>query len=158
MVPGAAAVQAVIEGLERMPPPAPGDPRLTPVLVCAHPVVLGAVVLLAQHGRLRVRRRDGYPRTAPLLRALLPSDWRSADVTPDEHARLLAAAFVTRRLASPVQRARLLAQVESSPWIDADRLKAVLSDAGRILAEARALHRLYVTAAHHPELMNAGVR
>jgi hypothetical protein len=158
VVPGAAAVQAVIEGIERVPPPAPGDPRLAPVLVCAHPVMLGAAVLLAQHGRLRVRRRDGYPRTAPLLRTLLPSDWQPADVTPEERARLLAAAFVTRRLGTPAQRARLLAQVESSPWIDADRLKAVLSDAGRLLAEAQALHRLYVTAAHHPELLNAGVR
>jgi len=158
VVPGAAAVQAVIEGIERVPPPAPGDPRLAPVLVFAHPVMLGAAVLLAQHGRLRVRRRDGYPRTAPLLRTLLPSDWRPADVTPEERARLLAAAFVTRRLGTPAQRARLLAQVESSPWIDADRLKAVLSDAGRLLAEAQALHRLYVTAAHHPELLNAGLR
>jgi hypothetical protein len=83
VVPGAAAVQAVIEGLERVPPPAPGDPRVTPVLICAHPVVLGAAVLLARNGQLRVRRRDGYPRTAPLLRALPPGDWRPADVTPD---------------------------------------------------------------------------
>lgn len=158
VVPGAAAVQAVIEGIERVPPPAPGDPRVAPVLVCAHPVVLGAAVLLAKHGRLRVRRRDGYPRTAPLLRALLPGDWRPADVTPGERARLLAASFVGRRLATPAQRARLLAQVESSPWIDADRLRAVLSDAGRVLAEAQALYRLYVTAAHHPEVAHAGVR
>jgi hypothetical protein len=158
VVPGAAAVQAVIEGIERVPLPAPGDPRVTPVLVCAHPVVLGAAVLLARHGRLRARRRDGYPRTAPVLRALLPGDWRPADLTPDERARLLAAAFVGRRLATPAQRARLLAQVESSPWIDAGRLKAVLSDAGRVLAEAQALYRLYVTAAHHPEVMNAGMR
>jgi hypothetical protein len=158
VVPGAAAVQAVIEGIERVPPPAPGDPRVTPVLVCAHPVVLGAAVLLARHGRLRTGRRDGYPRTAPLLRALLPGDWRPADVTPDERARLLAATFVSRRLATPAQRARLLAQVESSPWIDAGRLEAVLSDSGRVLAEAQALYRLYVTAAHHPEVVNAGVR
>lgn len=158
VVPGAAAVQAVVDGLERVPPPAPGDPRQAPVLVCAHPVVLGAAVLLAQHGRLRVRRRDGYLRMAPLLRSLLPGDWRPADVTPDERDKLLAAAFVTRRLATPAQRARLLAQVESSPWVDAGRLEAVLSDGGRVLSEAQALYRLYVTAVHHPEVLNAGVR
>ncbi|HEX6473133.1 MAG TPA: hypothetical protein VF069_28845 [Streptosporangiaceae bacterium] len=157
-VPGAGAVQAVIEGLERVPPPAPGDPRLTPVLICAHPVVLGAAVLLAWQGRSRVRRRDGYLRTTPLLRALIPDGWLPADVTPDERDRLLAAAFVTRRLATQEQRARLLAQVEGSPWIDAGRLRAVLADGSRVLADAQALHRLCVTAAHHPQVMNAGAR
>jgi hypothetical protein len=157
-VPTAAPVHAVIEALERVPPPAPGDPRPAPVLICAHPVILGAAVLLAQHGRLRVRRRDGYPHTAPLLRALLPGEWRPADVTPDERDKLLAVAFVTRRLATAAQRARLLAQVESSPWIDADRLEAVLSDGAKVLSNAQALYRLYVTAAHHPQVLNAGVR
>jgi hypothetical protein len=158
VVPGAAAVQAVVEGLEHLPPPAPGDPRLTPVLICAHPVLLGAAVLLARHGRLRVRRGDGYLRTAPLLRALVPDGWRPADVTPEERERLLAAAFVTRRLATRAQRARLLAQVEGSPWIDAARLRAVLADGNGVLADAPALHRLCVTAAHHPQMMSAGAR
>ncbi|HEU5155936.1 MAG TPA: hypothetical protein VFU43_02995 [Streptosporangiaceae bacterium] len=156
-VPGAAAVRAVIEALERVPPPAPGDPRIAPVLICAHPVVLGAAVLLTQDGRLRVRCRDGYPRTAPLLRALLPSDWLPADVTPHERARLLAAAFVSRRLGTHAQRTRLLTQVEHSPWVDVDRLRAVLSDPVRVLSDAQALYRLYVTAAHHPEMLSAGV-
>ena len=156
VVPGAAVVQAVVDGLERFLPPAPGEPRQAPVLVCAHPVVVGAVVQLARHGRLRVRRRDGYIQSAPLLHDLVPDGWRPSDVTPGERDRLLAAAFVTRRLATREQRAKLLAQVEGSPWIVADRLSAVLSDSRRVLFEAQALQRLYVTAARHPGVLSSG--
>ncbi|WP_343884084.1 hypothetical protein [Actinoallomurus spadix] len=148
-VPGAASLQTVIDLLER-PPRAPGDHRLDPVLVCAHPVVLGAAVLLARHGRLRLRRRDGYVHRAPLLRDLVPAGPLPADVTPAEREGLLAAAYVTRRLAAPARRAALLAQVEGSPWVLPDRLRAVLADSRRMLADARALQRLCVTAARHP--------
>lgn len=158
VVPGAEAVQAGVDVLERFLPPARDEPRPAPVLICAHPVVLGAAVLLTWHGRLRERRRDGYIQAAPLLHDLGPRGWRPSDVTPGERAKVLAAAFVTRRLATPEQRAELLAQVEGSPWIVADRLKDVLSDPGRILFEAQALQRLYVIAARHPDVLNTGAR
>ncbi|MCO6010361.1 hypothetical protein NE236_35895 [Actinoallomurus purpureus] len=156
-VPGAGALQAVLDLLER-PPRALGDRRIDPVLVCAHPVVLGAAVLLARHGRLRVRRRDGYIQAAPLLHDLVPAGRRPGDVTPDERDGLLAAAFVTRRLAAPERRAALLAEVDGSPWIVHDRLRAVLADSTRVLADARALRRLCVTAACHPDLLATGGR
>jgi hypothetical protein len=154
--PGGEAVQLVIDRLEHVQPL--GTPRLDPVLICAHPVVLGTVVLLARHGRLRVRWRDGYMVTAPPLRALVPGDWRPTDVAPEERDKLLATAFVARRLATPAQRAALLAQVEGSPWVVTDRLRHVLADPARVLADAQALRRLYVTAAHHPRALNAEVR
>ncbi|MEV5754784.1 hypothetical protein AB0L00_43840 [Actinoallomurus sp. NPDC052308] len=156
-VPGAASLQTVLDLLER-PPRTPGDHRLDPVLVCAHPVVLGAAVLLARHGRLRLRRRDGYVHRAPLLWDLVPSGLWPADVTPAEREALLAAAFVTRRLAAPARRAALLAQVEGSPWVLAERLRAVLADSSRMLADARALQRLCVTAARHPGPWTSGGR
>ncbi|GAB3980575.1 hypothetical protein GCM10029978_079010 [Actinoallomurus acanthiterrae] len=156
-VPGAEALHVVLDLLER-PPPAPGDRRADPVLVCAHPVVLGAAVLLARDGRLRVRRRDGHIQAAPLLHDLLPPGRRPGDVTPDERDGLLAAAFVTSRLATPAQRAALLARADGSPWIVHDRLRAVLSDSMRVLADARALRRLYVTATCHPDLLATGGR
>jgi hypothetical protein len=156
-VPGAESLQAVLDLLER-PPRTPDDRRLDPILVCAHPVVLGAAVLLARHGRLRLRRRDGYVQRAPVLRDLVPSGLLPADVTPGERQGLLAAAFVTRRLGTPERRAALLAQVEGSPWILPDRLRAVLADSARVLADARALQRLCVTAARHPGTPTSGDR
>ncbi|WP_433186698.1 hypothetical protein [Actinoallomurus sp. CA-150999] len=154
-VPGAEALHTVLDLLER---PAPGDQRVDPVLVCAHPVVLGAAVLLARDGRLRVRRRDGHIQAAPLLHDLVPSGRRPGDVTPDERDGLLAAAFVTRRLATPAQRAALLAQADGSPWIVHDRLRAVLADSMRVLADARALRRLCAAATCHPDLLATGGR
>ncbi|WP_345430667.1 hypothetical protein [Actinoallomurus vinaceus] len=156
-VPGAEALHAVLDILER-PPPAPGNRRIDPVLVCAHPVVLGAAVLLARHGRLQVRRRDGHFQAAPLLHDLVPPGRRPGDVTPDERDGLLAAAFVTRRLVTPAQRAALLAQADGSPWIVHDRLHAALTDPMRMLADARALRRLCVAAACHPDLLATGGR
>jgi hypothetical protein len=156
-VPGAEALHAVLDLLERSPR-TPGDRRLDPVLVCAHPVVVGAAVLLARHGRLRLRRRDGYVQTAPVLRDLIPAGRLPADVSPAERAALLAAAFVTRRLDTPAQRAALAARVEHSPWVVHDRLRAVLADSGRVLADARALQRLWATAPYHPGAPATGGR
>lgn len=152
-----AALAAVIDALESRPLPSRRPDGPEPVLLSAHPVVVGALAHLALDGRLRRRLRGGYVDPVPLLRELVPAGWRPADTTPAEREKLLAAAFVTRCLVTAEQRARLLARVESSPWIDADRLKAVLADSRKVLFDAPALHRLYVTAERYGEAMHTAV-
>ncbi|MEU5306947.1 hypothetical protein ACH4YO_42010 [Streptomyces noursei] len=153
----AAALAAVIDALESAPLSARGPARPDPVLVSAHPMVVGAVARLALDGRLHRRLRQGYVDPVPLLRDLVPAGWRAADTAPAERDKLFAAAFVTRNLATAEQRAQLLARVESSPWIDADCLKAVLADSRKVLFDAPALHRLYVTAERYGETMHTVV-
>lgn len=151
------ALGAVIDALESRPLPSRRPDGPEPVLVSAHPVVVGAIAHLALDGRLHRRLHGGHVDPVPVLHALVPAGWRPADTTPAERDKLLAAAFVTRRLATAEQRARLLARVESSPWIDADRLKAVLADSRKVLFDAPALHRLYVTAERYGEAMHTAV-
>ncbi|MEU7166272.1 hypothetical protein AB0A70_16720 [Streptomyces morookaense] len=152
-----ATLGAVIDALESRPLSSRRPDGPEPVLVSAHPVVVGAIAHLALDGRLRRNLRGSHVDPVPLLRELVPAGWRPSDTTPAERDKLFAAAFVTRRLATAEQRARLLARVESSPWIDADRLKAVLADSRKILFDAPALHRLYVTAERYGEAMHTAV-
>ncbi len=151
------ALGAVIDALEATPLTVVQPRHLEPVLVCAHPVVMGVIARLARQGRLRRRLRSGHVDPAPVLRGLLPPQWRPADVAPWEHEKLLAAAFVMRHLATPQQRTRLLERVGSSPWIDADRLAAVLGDPRKALTDAAALYRLCVTAQRHGEALHQAV-
>ncbi|MFE7115547.1 hypothetical protein ACFU99_09005 [Streptomyces sp. NPDC057654] len=152
-----AMLTAIIKTMEATPLSGPGLMGRAPVRVCAHPVVVGTLAGLALDGRLSMRTRHGYADPVPLLRSLVPSQWRPADVAPMEREQLLAAAFVTRALGRREQRTALMDRVESSPWIDRDALKAVLADSHTILFDALALQRLHVTAVRYGDALYEGV-
>jgi hypothetical protein len=125
------------------------------VLIAAHPLVVGTALSFASRGHLAGAYRDGRAVDAPLLRALLPDQWRAADVTHHDRRRLLAAEVVSRRLATRKQREALLAQVTGSPWIDAGQLERVLADRDAVLGQALKLHALLTTLACHGEALAA---
>ncbi|TGA94384.1 hypothetical protein [Streptomyces sp. MZ04] len=157
-VPGSECVRVVVDLLEQAASRAffgGPEPEAAPVLIAAHPVVLGTALSLAADGLLGAVYRDGRRVSAPLLRALLPDGWREADVTPAEREKLLSAAFVTTMLGSERQRAKLLSRVRDSPWVATGPLADTLADPDLVLAHAAGLHRLYVAAARHPEALAA---